>query len=142
MSKNILKTSDEKFLRLIENSTDGIVIADACGNIDLWNKAMECLTGLNFCDVVGVPVWEVQLRLIPEELRTDELLHQSKTAITNILGDASWTGNSKEQSIISADGANKIVQADSFLIKTSTSVMLGTIMRDVTEWRNSMQKNR
>jgi len=138
-----LRMNEEKCRTLIEQSTDGIVISDEHGNIALWNKGAESITGLNACDIIGSPLWKVQAQLIPDEIKTPELLEQLRTGIENIIkSKIDWQGESREQTIICADGRRKTVQDSTFIVKTNNTVRIGTILRDITERKQSEEAKR
>ncbi len=59
---------------IIEQSRDGIMVTDGNGNIEMWNKGLEILTGINRCDAIGLPAWQVQMQLIPDKLKTPEMI--------------------------------------------------------------------
>ncbi len=51
-----LEAEKEFSERLLENSTDGILSLDAQGNVTVWNKTLEDLSGRRKADVLGKPV--------------------------------------------------------------------------------------
>ncbi len=54
-----LEAEKEFSERLLENSTDGILSLDAQGNVTVWNKTLEDLSGRRKADVLGKPVRQV-----------------------------------------------------------------------------------
>ena len=125
---------DSKYKALIEQSLDGIVLTNEQGHITLWNNAMATITGIKPGDAIGMPLHEVQCRLIPEEQKAPELLEQLRNGLKNILASkAEWPGESREQLIVCADGTRKVVQDSSFLVKTDAGMNFGTILRDISE---------
>ena len=125
---------NSKYNALIEQSHDGIVLTDTQGIIDIWNKGMVAITGIKPSDAIGMPLHEVQCRLIPEEQKTPELVEQLRNGLKNILASKEeWPGESREQLIVCADGTRKVVQDSSFLVKTDAGMGFGTILRDISE---------
>ena len=119
---------------IIEQSRDGIMVTDENGNIDIWNKGMELITGINRCDAVGLPAWQVQLQLFPDTMKTPQLIEQVKARVKNILeSKQEWKGQESEQEIQCADGTTKYIQTSAFTIKYEETVRLETIVRDITE---------
>jgi two-component system NtrC family sensor kinase len=51
--ENELRKANEFFMNLIESSVDGIIAADMKGNIFIFNKGAEALTGYNAEEVIG-----------------------------------------------------------------------------------------
>ena len=119
---------------IIEQSRDGIMVTDGNGNIEMWNKGLEILTGINRRDAIGLPAWQVQMRLIPDKLKTPEIIEQVKAGVKNILeSKQEWKGQESEQEIQCAGGKHKFVQTSSFIIKQDSTLRLGTIIRDMTQ---------
>ncbi len=138
LAEEALHASEEKHRTLIEQSIDGIVISDEHGNVSVWNKSMESITGIQQCETIGRPLWEIQLRLIPVEQKTLELLGQLRNILKNLLeSKMGWLGEPREQTIIDVNGTHKVVQDSTFLIKTKNKVNFGTIIRDITARRQS-----
>ncbi len=128
-----LRESEEKYHALVEQSLDGIMISDEHGNIVVWNKSMESITGIQQCDTIGRPLWEVQSRLIPGEQKTPELLEQLQNGLKNLLeSKMDWSGEMREQVITCVDGTHKVLQDSSFMIKTDNHRKIGAILRDIT----------
>ena len=119
---------------IIEQSRDGIMVTDGNGNIEMWNKGLEILTGINRRDAIGLPAWQVQMQLIPDKLKTPEMIEQVKAGVKNILeSKQEWKGQESEQEIQCAGGKHKFVQTSSFIIKQDSTLRLGTIIRDMTQ---------
>ena len=51
--ENQLREANEFFMNLIESSVDGIIAADMKGNIFIFNKGAEALTGYKAEEVIG-----------------------------------------------------------------------------------------
>jgi len=135
-AQDILKESEEQFRSVIEQMTDGFALTNDCGVVIEWNKAQEALTGLKKSDVVGQPIWEAMLKLIPENLKSQkhELSEQMQAEIKSILHkDSNWTSNMMEQQILRSDGSTIIVQDTTFIVQKGTFRYLGTILKDITE---------
>jgi len=143
LAEEALHASEEKHRMLIEQSIDGIVISDEHGNVSVWNKSMESITGIQQCETIGRPLWEIQLRLIPVEQKTLELLGQLRNILKNLLeSKMGWLGEPREQTIIDVNGTHKVVQDSTFMIKTNNKVNFGTIIRDITAHRQSEESLR
>jgi signal transduction histidine kinase len=55
-----LMESDLKFRKLVEQSTDAIIVVKDSGEITEWNPVAEKLTGLSAQQVLGQPAWEIE----------------------------------------------------------------------------------
>ncbi len=133
-----LKESEEKLREIIEQSFDGIMISDEIGNIIIWNRIIAEITGLQPERVIGKPAWEVICKIIPENMKTPDILENQKAIMKNILEmKIDFPGRTLDQEIVTPDGKHKIVQDTSFLIKGEKSVRFGTILRDITEKKHA-----
>ncbi len=133
-TEETLRESEEKFRTHVEQSLDGIIISDEQGNVAIWNKSMESVTGILHREIIGKPIWELMYRLTPDEQKTPVLFENLKNFVKNILESKnSWPGMSGENTIKCADGSHKIVQENSFIFKTGNSVKIGASIRDITD---------
>ncbi len=54
-----LRADHDRLDRVVDGASDGIVLLDQQGEVQVWNAAMERLTGLSTADVVDRPVAQV-----------------------------------------------------------------------------------
>ncbi len=130
-----IRSSEEIFRSVVEQANDGISLMDAEGNIILWNKAMEKMTGLDSKDALGKKMWDFDFLLLPLELRTPE----NKAKFENILQQIinTKTVSTKVQYIerdfqIKNERFHKYVQLSTFIINTEKSFLVGRIVHDLT----------
>ena len=130
-----LRESEDRFRSFIEQSALGQMLIDEEGNNLEWNHAMAEITGFSREQAVGKPAWEIQFACTPPELRTDITLEHIKVRILNLV----QTGKTRlaeppgiTKGLITASGHYKIVQEQTFLIKTARGYRMGTILQDVT----------
>jgi PAS domain S-box-containing protein len=57
---NQVEEDREKLAAIIDQSVDGILVTDAQGTINIWNDALEKMTGLSMNEVSGKPIEEVR----------------------------------------------------------------------------------
>ncbi|HDD24700.1 MAG TPA: PAS domain S-box protein [Chloroflexi bacterium] len=142
--KGVLREREDWFRRLVEQSTDGILLTDERGAIIEWNRGQEEITGLSRDEVLGHSLWDVQFRLIPEGRNTPEMCEKIKAGTLEFLktGQSPWSNQMQELVIVRSDGSHRIVQATAFPIETSEGFMVGTISRDVTEHKQDEIEHR
>ncbi len=132
-----LRESESKFRGLIENSPEGILLIDGEGRLIEWNPAAEQISGVQRSDVVGMPLGDVIIRMLPACLITsdqhEQIKNQWKAATSNKY--TSGLDHMKDVEIETPSGERKIVQTNGFAIKTGNGTLAGAIMRDITERR-------
>ena len=126
------KSEDHNYKAVLEQSGDGIVITDNEGRIEFWNESMFKITGFRESEVLDICIWDIQLQLIPKELRTNDLLDQLRNSFHVIVNSDSQFINAREQKIINRKGKEIVLQDSTFLIKGRKN-KLGAILRDITE---------
>lgn len=134
-TEEALRESVELFRSFVEQSLDGIMLADEQGKIVEWNLASEKLTGLTRDEVLGKSCWDVQMRLAVQERQTEDMRRFLKESTLKALstGHAPWLSRTMEVEYRRADGSQRIAQQTAFPIKTEAGFRLGAILRDVTE---------
>lgn len=122
---------------LVEQSTDGIVLADEKGIVLEWNKGHEKITGWSAEECIGKPLWEVRWRYMPKALRTPQALERLEAAIRRALstGQSSVFREPYESEIECKDGTFKFEEVHSYPIPTSKGYMIGMLTRDITQRR-------
>lgn len=130
-----LRESEARFRSIVEQSDDGIVLIDHDGRIAEWNAGQERITGIERCDVIGKPSWEVRVRSTPREQRSVDLIRRYERSIRRALklGQASWIEETMEWELELPDGDRCNVETVSFPIQVDEQRMLGSISRDITE---------
>jgi PAS domain S-box-containing protein/putative nucleotidyltransferase with HDIG domain len=137
-----LVESERKFRAFIEQNSEGVMLIDEQGRIIEWNQAMERISGLAPQDVLGKPVWEVQIALAPAEHRTPENIERLRGYLRELqqFGDASPLTRPAEVLIVRPDGEQVPVQQVVFPIKTAAGNRLGSVARDISESKRSRQQ--
>jgi PAS domain S-box-containing protein len=129
-----LRASEEKFRSIIENSVDGIILIDNNGSILEWNNGLENITGINQNEVMGKSFWEIVDRIIPDEQKPsikalgykeylEKLFNNDIPALRRIL----------KVKILRSDASERTLQMAFFAVKLNQKLLLGGIIRDVTE---------
>ncbi|NJN55922.1 MAG: PAS domain S-box protein [Anaerolineae bacterium] len=129
-----LQLSEKRFRSIIEHSVDGIMLTNEAGEIVEWNPGMEQITGYGRDAALGVPLWEMTHRLLPDSDRqqTNAKSLQSQMHPFYETGEATWLNRIDERTLQNRQGEQRIVQVITFAIPTAEGAMNGSIFRDVT----------
>jgi PAS domain S-box-containing protein len=137
-----LRESEEKFRSIVEQSHEGITLADRNGILIEWNRALEEITGLTREEALGRTMWDVQFSVRPEDEKTPELYEQIKLASMRQfeVDRPSAVSQTYEHEIQCPDGTRKIVQTVGFPISNEDSFMMCGILRDVTSQKQAEEQ--
>ncbi len=132
-----LLESEARFRSIVESSVDGIILIDESGQVVEWNSGQEQITGLRREDVLGMPIWDVQMLTTPEEKKTAEARNEVEQAIIAIArtGDSEYLGKFIDNEIVTPQGNRKLTQNLFFTIKSDLGHKICVISRDITESR-------
>ncbi len=138
-AEEALRRSERRFRGVVERSQDGIVLTDEQGLVTEWNKAMEQITGRAAAEMLGRPIWEVQLELGLPEQRALQQPEELRTMMRDLLrtGQAPWLGRLMEREYLRPDGTRRFVEGVVFPIPTERGFLLGSVSRDVTARRQA-----
>ncbi len=130
-----LSESEEKFRSVIEQSLEGIALANVEGKIIEWNKGMQGITGIPKEKAIGMYQWDVEFQLMRPELRKPEIYKKLKMlGLETLLKQKIDPANRYiEGQIMATDGAIRFVHLTAFEIKTNKDFYIGRIARDITD---------
>jgi PAS domain S-box-containing protein len=133
--------SEIQFRSVIENAVEGITITNESGEVITWNKAMKHITGIHESQTIGKNIWDVELLLEPEKLRTDSKRKYFEKELKEILnkGNSSGNGRSTEREYVSEDGKSLFLKRTLNAVKTEKGYILVTTIEDITERKNAEQ---
>ena len=134
-AEDALRESEGKLRSIVEQSGDGVVLADEEGTIIEWNRGQERIIGLSRAEVLGRPLWDVMAHLAANEQNNPALQEQIKSGVLKILetGQAEWLDRLEERVVRRPDGTHRVIQVAVFPIETGKGFMTGAISRDTTE---------
>ena len=132
--EEILHDSEQKFRRIVEQSSDGIIIVDERGVIVEWNKGEEKITGIGRDEAIGRSIWDVHFSTLPPEEKRVESYEKLKDGMLSLLlnGNGPLLDKIQEERILRPDGERRTVQSTVFTINTDRGHMVGSFSRDVT----------
>jgi len=136
LAEHALRENEEKFRTLIEQSAEGIMLADESGLIAEWNSAYERITGLKREQALGQSLWDIMIKMVAPERTTPE----RKSFIKESIIEALRTGKSHlftaplELDFYPLPNKDRrFIHQTIFPIKTEKGIRIASIMEDVTE---------
>jgi len=128
-----LRESEERFRSFIEQSTDGFYLTNEEGSIIEWNQAIAKITGIEADQALGMPIWDLQIKLVTPEQQP--FTGQVQSILQGILqsGQSSFFGRPNDAEILAVDGKRRFIQQTSFPIPTTRGFRIGAVVRDSTE---------
>ncbi len=137
-----LQASERKLRRVIEQSYDGISLADETGTMVEWNRGQENIMGLSRDEVLGRPIWDVLFQLRRDEIKTPEEWELLREEMLHLLqtGEAPWVNKVSEVTVQRPDGQRRVVQSAIFPVPTDQGFMVATLSRDITEQKKAEER--
>ena len=132
-----LQESEERFRNVVQQSSDGISITDENGKIFEWNHAHYKVTGLKKEDVLGLPIWDVIHKTMPDDRKKKFPKAALKSGVKLALktGKSGWLEKPRDFKTKHTDGSEKYVQLMNYTIKTSRGYQLVAVTRNITDRR-------
>lgn len=123
-----VRTERDRLTRVIDGATDGILLLDGTGSIQLWNPAMTRMTGLEPDQAVGRPVAEV----LTDELRSAVDPVRGRWLVDEAHGGA--TRREIEAELTHLDGSRRAISESHALIYDERGRCIGdvVVIRDVS----------
>jgi PAS domain S-box-containing protein len=133
-AKIAVQESERTFRAFVEQSTDGLLLTDEQGMIIGQNLAHQQLTGLKREDVIGKPIWDMLLTMLPPEMQSPAARQRTQETVQQTLqtGQGNFVDQSHEVKIHRTDGTDTFVLQTTFIIKTELGYRLGSISHDIT----------
>jgi diguanylate cyclase (GGDEF)-like protein/PAS domain S-box-containing protein len=125
---------NEHYKTILENSYDAIIYTDDKGRITFCNHPLEELTGIPSDELLGKHLWDVQYRMSPGQLGSDEDLAELKRRLQEFLksGTAAWEREAVEMHYRHPDGRLLTFEWHIFAVRTAEGYSLASVMRDIT----------
>ena len=126
-AQRALRESEDRFRSVVEQSTDGIALADEKGELIEWNAALEQISGLASKDMLGKALWETPLAITDQKQKLQDVFDTEHKNVAHQFEQV------MEQEFIRLDGSRRTVLLSIFPLKTIKGLMLGSIVRDITK---------
>ncbi len=126
--------SSQIYTNIFQYTADGVALANEQAIIVEWNPALEQMTGLKRANALGQSVWDVNARLLPDELKTPARAEQMRAAVQGMLdpAQAPRVMPLHEIQVQRPDGSRADLQASYLTFRTDQGLMLASIVRDLT----------
>lgn len=139
-----LLETEQRFRSFIEQSQDGMFLVDVNGNVIVWNRAQEDISGLKSEAVLGHPLWEVRAEYLGEDDVTGLQSQKGKEKLLAVLksGSGDLLGRLWEIELPAllrgpVESGMRFIQERYFCIPTERGYQIGCIVRDISEEKNA-----
>ncbi len=134
-AEEALRASEEKFRTMIEQASEGFALVDEECLVIEWNQAEEEIWGLKREEVLGLPFYEVQFKVVTPEHHTPERYEFLKNTITEAIrsGESPIFHRLIEAQICQPGGKRIFVHQRVFPIRTERGFRIGSMTSDITD---------
>jgi PAS domain S-box-containing protein len=134
---------EETFRSLVQESTDGIVIADEEGKVIVWNEAASRITGISGSEALNNLYSDLVVSTMVPEQKNHEQIAWFRSIIDEQLksGSSVFFSRPLDAEIIRGDGERRYIQQIAFPIRTAKGFRIGSIVRDSTERMRAEEQN-
>ncbi len=134
-----LMESEERFRKVIQQSTDGFTMINAEGKIIEWNNKMENLVHLKTEDAINQYIWDIQYKLKAKKESYEGYVIWAKKQFAELLVDSTKTWQSTT-SIMTNPKIKKALEIHTYLIQVKSERIVCVNLRDVTDNRQLFDK--
>ncbi len=141
-NERIIKESETKFRSIVEQSIDGIMLIDESGIIVEWNNALERITGLSKMNTIGKSLTDIDFNPKPGGVFSGR-----KYGLIDIVQEIIEKKGTKnfnkpfEDELSKKDGSIISLQSIVYPIITDKGIMIGSVIRDITEKKKIEKQN-
>ncbi len=127
--------------QIVQNIEVGLCVIDEEGDVMIWNKVMEEITGAKAAAMIGRPAVEVQLLFIPPHKRTPTAVERIRAGFERLqqTGEAPWVGHPIEYEYQHPDGSLRYVESRVTVVKSKRGYVLVNTMSETTERRRAYE---
>lgn len=126
----VLASERDRLDRMVAGASDGIVLLDPQGRVEVWNPAMEELVGVSASEATGRPLGDLITAATPGGGEVDPAAPMYRATPNNTLAE-------QELAITGPDGAIRVVQIRHSVLFSGRRRLAGDVMllHDVTRER-------
>jgi len=134
-TEKALAPDEDKFRAVFEKSGDGILILNDQGIIVEMNHSLETITGLSKNKCIGIPLWDLQFKLVLPHDKNPELYQLLKENTEQMLEShrSKSFGMPVEQTIRNHKGQTRIIEATYYPLESVEKCFIVNVVRDITE---------
>ncbi len=138
-----IKASETKFRSIVEQSIDGVMLIDEAGMVVEWNHALEKITGFSKKETMGKSLFELKLNKEVEGEVSKESSYKFQNIIREIIEKkgTKYFNRTFEDELITKKGEIKSLQSIVYPIITDKGVMIGSVIRDITQTKRIEKQN-
>jgi diguanylate cyclase (GGDEF)-like protein/PAS domain S-box-containing protein len=139
-----LRTSEEKFRAVINQSNEGIILIDRQGVIVEWNRQQEQSTGITRSQALGVPMWELSQLMDGISDPNLEHLHKGLEELKKPLKEINLNVlvGMDETTHRLPDGSLRFIEHHYFPVNTDTQIFWANASNDITERKQAEESLR
>lgn len=141
-AEEALRSSEEKFRSIIEQSSEGVVLVGADGLVLELNRAFEQIYGMSKMEILGKPFWEMTRRLIYPDGSTNDPLKEAQEDYRDIVQDMGARTLTEETEFMTPDGRRRVIQRIAFPVIVSQGRRMAAVVSDITERKNAEREQR
>ncbi len=133
-----LRDSESKIRRIIEKTSEGVMLTDETGTIIEWNEAQSKISGLSRDKAIGEKLWNIQDVSVSKgksKIDNKKRIEKHKKELTEALknGYSELFQDGIEVKIKDKHGKIKSLIQSPFAIESEKGYMLASLTRDITE---------
>jgi PAS domain S-box-containing protein len=135
MQNSQLESVNKLFTNFLDQSIEAFTVFDSEGQIILWNKANENITGVNQEESLGKYIWDVAAKIkmlsFSQNIETEK--KRLEVFFRKMISKQEFEAKKEEVMIEKQNGEIRTLMGNYFPVKISTSYYFGIILWDITE---------
>ena len=136
-SEEALRSSEEKFRSIIEQSSEGVMLVGEDGRILELNHAFEKIYGMSKTELLGMPFWDITRRIDYREEGSKDPVEQAQENYQAIVSSLANQRITAESEFFTPDGHRRVIQRTAFPVKVSQGLRMAAVVSDITERKDA-----